>query len=61
MMEICREIETLYAVMLPDNHRAIKLLKDLGFTITFLKVEKRCPPSRTINDILLEPIYCKIN
>ncbi len=39
MIEICREkkIETLYAVMLPDNHRAIRLMKELGFTITFLK------------------------
>ena len=39
MMEICRDkkIETLYAVMLPDNHRAIRLLKELGFSITFLK------------------------
>jgi acetyltransferase len=39
MIEICKDkrIETLYAVMLPDNHRAIKLLKEMGFTITFLK------------------------
>jgi len=39
MMEICRDkkIEKLYAVMLPDNHRAIKLLKELGFCIIFLK------------------------
>jgi acetyltransferase len=39
MIEICKDkrIETLYAVMLPENHRAIKLLKDMGFTITFLK------------------------
>ena len=39
IIEICRDkkIETLYAIMLPDNHRAIRLLKELGFTITFLK------------------------
>jgi acetyltransferase len=39
MIEICRDkkIETLYAVMLPDNHRAIRLMKELGFTITFLE------------------------
>ena len=39
MIEICRDkkIETLYAVMLPDNHRAIRLMKEMGFAITFLK------------------------
>ncbi|MDD5616604.1 MAG: hypothetical protein PHH85_10430 [Candidatus Methanoperedens sp.] len=39
MIEICRakKIETLYAVMLPDNHRAIRLMKEMGFAITFLK------------------------
>ncbi len=39
MIEICRDkkIEMLYAVMLPDNHRAIRLMKEMGFVITFLK------------------------
>ncbi|VVB84385.1 Acetate--CoA ligase [ADP-forming] I [uncultured archaeon] len=39
MIEIGRDkkIETLYAVMLPDNHRAVKLLKEMGFETTFLK------------------------
>jgi acetyltransferase len=35
MIEICKDknLETVYAYMLPDNHRAISLLKKMGFTI----------------------------
>ena len=35
MIEICNDkgLETVYAFMLPDNHRAIRLLKKMGFTI----------------------------
>ncbi|PVX27856.1 MAG: hypothetical protein CW716_00105 [Candidatus Bathyarchaeum sp.] len=35
MIEISKEknLETVYALMLKDNYRAIKLLKKMGFTI----------------------------
>ena len=35
MIEICKEkkLETIYGVMLPDNYRAINLMKKMGFTI----------------------------
>jgi acetyltransferase len=35
MIEICKDkkLETVYAFMLPDNYRAIQLLKKMGFTI----------------------------
>jgi len=35
MIEICKDkhLETVYAFMLPDNHRAIRLLKKMGFKI----------------------------
>ncbi|KON30995.1 hypothetical protein AC482_02285 [miscellaneous Crenarchaeota group-15 archaeon DG-45] len=35
MIEICKDkgIETLYGVMLPDNTRAIRLMRDMGFKI----------------------------
>ena len=35
MIEICKDkkVETVYSFMLPDNHRAIKLLRKMGFTI----------------------------
>ena len=37
MIEICRDkgLETVYAFMLPDNHRAIRLVKKMGFTIEY--------------------------
>ena len=37
MIEICKDkgLETVYAFMLPDNYRAIKLLKKMGFTIQY--------------------------
>jgi acetyltransferase len=37
-IEICEDmkIETLYAIMLTDNRRAINLMKKMGFTITYL-------------------------
>ena len=37
MIEICKDIglETIYALVLPDNYRAIKLLKKRGFTIQY--------------------------
>jgi acetyltransferase len=39
MIEICKDkgLETVYAFMLPDNHRAISLLKKMGFTITHIQ------------------------
>ena len=35
MIEICKDkkLETIYSFMLPDNHRAIRLLRKMGFTI----------------------------
>jgi acetyltransferase len=35
MIEVCKDkkLETVYALMLPDNYRAISLLKKMGFTI----------------------------
>jgi acetyltransferase len=35
MIEICKDkkLETVYALMLPDNHRAIGILRKMGFTI----------------------------
>jgi len=37
MIEICKDkgLETVYAFMLPDNHKAISLLKKMGFTIKY--------------------------
>ena len=36
-IEICKEVgvETLYAIMLPDNHRAINLTKKMGFALKY--------------------------
>jgi len=36
-IEICKDmkIESLYAIMLADNHRAISLMKKMGFTVTY--------------------------
>ena len=36
-IEIAKDmkIETLYAIMLPDNFRAINLMKKMGFTIIY--------------------------
>jgi len=38
-IEICKDmkIEALYAIMLPDNYRAISLMKKMGFSITYLE------------------------
>jgi acetyltransferase len=38
-LEICRDmkLESIYAIMLPDNHRAINLVKKMGFTITYME------------------------
>ena len=35
MIDVCKDmgVETLYAIMLPDNMRAINLMKKMGFTI----------------------------
>jgi len=35
MIEICRDkrLETIYALILRDNHRAIILVKEMGFAI----------------------------
>ncbi len=37
-LEICKDmkVEKLYAVMLPENYRAISLMKKMGFRITYL-------------------------
>jgi acetyltransferase len=37
-LEICKDmkVETLYAIMLPDNIRAINLMRKMGFTITYM-------------------------
>jgi acetyltransferase len=39
MIEICKDkgLEMVYALMLPDNYRAIRLLKKMGFTIEYQK------------------------
>ncbi|RLI28220.1 hypothetical protein DRO50_03360, partial [Candidatus Bathyarchaeota archaeon] len=39
MIEICKDkkLETIYGVMLPDNTRAINLMKNMGFTLTYQK------------------------
>ena len=39
VLEICvdMKLETIYAIMLPDNFRAIRLMKKMGFAITFLE------------------------
>lgn len=38
MLEICRDmkLETIYAIMLPDNLRAISLMQKMGFNIQHL-------------------------
>jgi hypothetical protein len=38
-IEICKDmkLETLYAIMLVDNYRAISLMKKMGFTITYME------------------------
>jgi acetyltransferase len=38
VLEICKDmkIETIYAIMLPDNHRAINLVNKMGFNIKYL-------------------------
>jgi acetyltransferase len=54
-IEVCKDmnVEGLYAIMLPDNYRAINLMKKMGFAITYsedgtakgtldLKDEDRC-------------------
>jgi acetyltransferase len=39
MIEICKDkgLETVYAFMLPDNYRAVRLMKKMGFTIKYAK------------------------
>jgi len=36
-LEICEDmkVETVYAIMLPENHRAIDLMRKMGFAITY--------------------------
>jgi acetyltransferase len=38
VIEICKEkgLETIYGIMLPDNRRAIRVMKDMGFVIEYL-------------------------
>jgi hypothetical protein len=37
-IEICKDmkVEKLYAIMLPDNRRAINLMKKMGFSVKYL-------------------------
>jgi len=37
MIEVCKDkgLETIYGVMLPDNYRAINLMKKMGFNIKY--------------------------
>jgi acetyltransferase len=37
MIEICKDIglETIYALLLPDNHRAINFVRKRGFTVQY--------------------------
>ena len=37
VIEICKDkgLETIYGIMLPDNRRAIRVMKDMGFTIEY--------------------------
>ena len=65
-IEVCKDmkIESLYAIMLPDNYRAINLMKKMGFTITCpeegtakgtldLKAEElglRCPEPKDVEE-----------
>jgi acetyltransferase len=43
MIEICKDkgLETIYALTLPDNYRAIRLLKKRGFTIQYRNDEAK--------------------
>jgi acetyltransferase len=38
-IEICKEmdVESIYAIMLPENHRAINLTKKMGFTLKYME------------------------
>jgi acetyltransferase len=38
MIEICKDraLERIYGIMLPDNHRAIRLMKKMGFQVEYL-------------------------
>jgi len=37
-IEICKDmgVETIYGIMLPDNHRAINLTRKMGFTLKYM-------------------------
>jgi len=39
MLEICKDmkVETIYAMMLPDNYKAINLMKEMGFALKHLE------------------------
>jgi len=39
VIDICKDmrVETIYAIMLSDNYRAISLMKKMGFAITYLE------------------------
>ncbi len=39
MIEICKDmkVETVYGIILPDNYRAISLMKKIGFTLKHLE------------------------
>jgi hypothetical protein len=39
VIDICKDmkVETIYGIMLPDNQRAINLMKKMGFSISYLE------------------------
>jgi acetyltransferase len=66
-IEICKDmkIETIYAIMLPDNYRALNLTKKMGFKLEYLDdgtvkgilnlkeelLEARCPELKSLQEI----------
>jgi acetyltransferase len=67
VIEIAREmgVETVYAIMLPDNYRALNLTKKMGFKLEYLSdgtvkgildlkeeiLEARCPELKSLQEI----------
>jgi acetyltransferase len=70
VLEICKDmkVETVYAIILPDNYRAINLMKKMGFTTAYaddgtvratlnLREEEEfpCPDTQTAERVQQEP------
>jgi acetyltransferase len=65
-LEICADmkLETVYAIMLPDNYRAMSLMKKMGFTVKYMddgtvkgtlslrEEEARCAEPRMVEETL---------